>query len=74
MKEEIPKEITSQDTETMTYRGKPTNIYKLGVELHLKHGTIKELEKDFKNNVNVPRYTTKEKVLQEIKRQNRTLL
>lgn len=74
MKEEIPKGIISQDTDTMTYRGKPTNIYKLGVELHLKHETIKELEEDFKNNVNIPRYTTKEKVLQEIKRQNRTLL
>lgn len=58
----------------ITYNGKPTNIYKLGNELHQKHKNMKELEEDFKNNVEVSPYTTKEKVLQEIKRQNRTLL
>jgi len=73
MKDFIPNGIQTMETDQMTYKGKPTNIVELADELR-KHGTQKELEADFRKNVKVPFYTTKEKVLQEIKRQNSTLL
>lgn len=69
MKETIPSGLKTMELEHLTYKGQITNIASLEATFLNLHSNMKDLEKDFNDHVEVPSYTTKEKVLQQIKEQ-----